>query len=565
MARPAPVSRDPQADSSQPVIWTLSVSRLSDLFRDIAREFDDRATIEAIHLGYDDAVRHIRERLQNERCDAIIAAGSNGAYLKSRLPIPVFIAKASGFDIMQALARARKISSDLNTDIGLIVYQDAIPELLEFQRTFDLRIVQRTYVTEEDARAQIDEMKAAGIKAIAGAGLISDLAEEAGLTGIFIYSAATIRQVFNDALELAQLTHQENARGPHATIYSGHQARHRLEDLRGTSAAMQSVRHSIALYARSPATVLIHGETGSGKELAAQAIHRESARGLSLHARADRPFVAVNCGALAESLLESELFGYEDGAFTGSRRGGRAGLFEAAHRGTLFLDEIGEMPLTLQTRLLRVLEERAVVRVGSSRPIVVDVRIISATHCDLEQRVAEGRFRADLFYRLAVLRLRLPPLRERPDDLAQLAQWCLKHALAALDVRPHANLHAEIETCVPLLAAYGWPGNVRELRNMMERLALYLADVPLQALTPAFLKSIAPELAAVLPRLAAPHAATEIQDAEVDTDDGGQVAETLQQVLLRYGGNRVAAAEHLGISRTTLWRRLQQEQTSGIE
>jgi len=183
----------------------------------------------------------------------------------------------------------------------------------------------------------------------------------------------------------------------------------------------------VVLYARSPATVLIQGETGTGKELVAQAIHRENPR----MAAGNRPFVAVNCGAIAESLLESELFGYEEGAFTGSRRGGHAGLFEAAHRGTLFLDEIGEMPLTLQTRLLRVLEEREIVRVGGTRPIPVDVRIISATHCDLEQRIRAGRFRADLFYRLAVLRLMLPPLRERSDDLIPLAVWCLKNALAA--------------------------------------------------------------------------------------------------------------------------------------
>lgn len=542
MARPSSASRDQHQD--QPIIWTVSVSRLSDLFRDITREFDDQATIEAIPLGFDDAVRHIRDRLQNERCDAVIAAGSNGAYLKSRLPLPVIIASASGFDVMQALARARKISSD----IGLISYQETMPALTEFQTTFGLDIVQRTYVTEEDARAQIHEMKAAGIKAIVGAGLITDLAEEAGVTGIFIYSAASIRQAFNDAMELARLTRLESGRGRHAPAGDSLRARHRLQDLRGESAVMQNVRQSISLFARSPATVLIHGETGSGKELAAQAIHREYARGPGIHVKAERPFVAVNCGALAESLLESELFGYEDGAFTGSRRGGRAGLFEAAHRGTLFLDEIGEMPLPLQTRLLRVLEERAVVRVGSSRPIAVDVRIVSATHCDLEARVADGRFRADLFYRLAVLRLHLPPLRERPDDLAALAQWCLKNALAALDVRPHADLHAEIQACVPLLTAYRWPGNVRELRNLMERLALFLAAVPLQALTPAFLKSIAPELASATASAGASSAST----------DQPAAAESLQQVLQRFDGNREAAADYLGISRTTLWRKLRQ-------
>ena len=150
------------------------------------------------------------------------------------------------------------------------------------------------------------------------------------------------------------------------------------------------------------------------------------------------------------------------------------------------------MPLALQTRLLRVLEEREVVRVGGSRPIAIQVRIISATHCDLEQRVREGRFRADLFYRLAVLRLALPPLRARPQDVLPLAEWSLKNALASLGARPHPNLHAEINACAPLLRGHAWPGNVRELRNLTERLALFLAAEPLQALTPAFVLGVAP-------------------------------------------------------------------------
>ncbi|AKZ63837.1 propionate catabolism operon regulatory protein PrpR [Herbaspirillum hiltneri N3] len=542
MKRHSPQHRD-QGD--KPVIWTVSVSRLFELFRDITLEFDDQAEIEPIPLGFEDAVRHIRERLATERCDAVIAAGSNGAYLKSRLSVPVIIAKASGFDVMQALARARKITPD----IGLITYQETMPALSEFQSTFGLNIAQRTYATEEDARSQISELKAAGIKAIVGAGLITDLAEEAGLAGIFVYSAASIRQAFDDALELARLTQLESTRGRSFPVADTLRAKHHINDLRGDSAAMESVRQSVTLFAKSPATVLIQGETGTGKELAAQAIHRAHPQ-MQGKVQAHHPFVAVNCGALAESLLESELFGYEEGAFTGSRRGGHAGLFEAAHRGTLLLDEIGEMPLPLQTRLLRVLEEREVVRVGGTRPIPVNVRIISATHCDLDARVREGRFRADLFYRLSVLRMTLPPLRERPDDLAPLAEWCLKNALAAMDIRPHANLHAEILRCAPLLARYRWPGNVRELRNMMERLALFLAAEPLQALTPNLIARIAPEIlrdnvstttAPLAPTLSAGHAGSE---------------ESLQDVLARFNGNRAAAASYLGISRTTLWRRL---------
>ena len=531
--------RVPAEITDKPVIWTVSVSRLSDLFRDITLEYDHLASIEPINLGFDDAARHIRERMATDRCDVVIAAGSNAAYLKGRVSVPVVIAKASGFDVMQALARARRVSDR----IGVITYQEQLPQLAEFGATFGVPIAQRTYVTEEDARAQINDLKAAGIKAIVGAGLITDLAEEAGLTGVFVYSATSIRQAFDDALEMARLTQLESNRGARTVVADTLRAKHGLNDLRGESAAMEKLRQSVVLYARSPATVLIQGETGTGKELVAQAIHREGPRSLG----ANRPFVAVNCGAIAESLLESELFGHEEGAFTGARRGGHAGLFEAAHRGTLFLDEIGEMPLPLQTRLLRVLEEREVVRVGGTRPVAVNVRVISATHCDLEARVREGRFRADLFYRLAVLRMALPPLRERRTDISVLAEWSLKNALAALGARPHPNLHAELAACAPLLERHDWPGNVRELRNLAERLALFLASEPLQALTPAFMLSVAPELAGSSPE---PGASITAAGAPPPS------AETVDDVLARFGGRRDEAAQYLGISRTTLWRKL---------
>ena len=535
MALPASHHRD----GDPPVIWTVSISRLSELFRDITVEFDGQAIIEPINLGFEDAVRHIRERLETERCDAVIAAGSNGAYLKARLSVPVIVAKATGFDYLRALTRARRISPR----IGVVTYQETLAELAEFQATFGLEIMQRTYSTQEDARIQINEMKAAGVQVIVGAGSVTDLTEEAGLTGVFVYSAASIRQAFVDALELARFTQLQATRHRAHPMSGQLRARHSLNDLRGESAAMQSLREAIVLYAKSPATVLITGETGTGKELVAQAIHRES----MIAQRVTRPFVAVNCGAIAESLLESELFGYEEGAFTGSRRGGHAGLFEAANGGTLFLDEIGEMPLALQTRLLRVLEEREVVRVGGTRPIPVSVRIISATHCDLERQVAEGLFRADLFYRLSVLRLSLPALRERPEDIAPLALWFLNNALADLRARPGSNLHAEIDACAHLLQTYAWPGNVRELRNLMQRAALHLAATPLQAFGPAFLLKVAPELAA-----------TKRGDAAIDALPEQQPAsgEDLQALLVRYQGNRNAVARHLGISRTTLWRRL---------
>jgi propionate catabolism operon transcriptional regulator len=533
-----PVLADP---ADRPVFWTVSISRLFDLFRDITLEFDDHATIEPINLGFEDAVKHIRARLQTERCDAVIAAGSNAAYLKGRLPVPVVIAKASGADLMQALAKARRQTPH----VGVITYQEALPELADFQAAFGLSIMQRTYDTVEDARERVADMKREGMRAIVGAGLITDLAEEAGLAGVFVYSAASIRLAFEDALELARLSRLEGAGRRPSMPSTGKRRQHRVQDLRGDSPAMHAVRQSILLYARSPATVLIEGETGTGKELAAQALHQQGPR-------ARQPFIAINCGAVAESLLESELFGYEDGSFTGARRGGRAGLFEAAQHGTLFLDEIGEMPLLLQTRLLRVLEEREVMRVGGTRPIPVDVRIISATHCNLEQRMAEGSFRRDLFYRLAVLRLPLPPLRERAGDCGALALWCLTNALAALGVRAPANLEAEVRSCDALLQAYAWPGNVRQLRNVMERAALFLAAEPLQACTPGFLQMLAPELA---PQESAGVLQEEPAPARLAAMEAS-AAPDLPQVLACHGGNRAAAARELGISRTTLWRRM---------
>lgn len=541
MVRPTPPARD---RGNSPVFWAVASSRLLDMFRDITLEFDDRAEIALIPLGFDEAVAHIRERLQTERCDAVISAGSNGTYLKSRLSIPVVLAKASGFDVMQALARARKIT----TKIGMISYQEAPPELIEFQQTYDLPIMQRSYVTVEDARAQISEMRSAGIQAVVGAGLITDLAVEAGMTGVFVYSAGSIRQAFDDAFDIARATRFDAPRGRAYAVSDNPKAKYALSALRGDSSHMHALRSMITVYAKSPAPVLIEGETGTGKELVAQAIHRESVRGVG----GDRPFVAVNCGAIAESLLESELFGYEEGAFTGSRRGGHAGLFEAAHRGTLFLDEIGEMPLPLQTRLLRVLEEKEVVRVGGTRPIAIDVRIISATHCQCDALVKQGRFRADLYYRLSTLRMNLPALRERPEDIVPLAEWFLKNALAEIGSQASANMHAELLACAPLLQAWHWPGNVRELRNLMQRVALFLAVEPLQALTPAFLIKIAPELSNT-PSTQAP--TEEVTKAAV-YQDFAVTDQTITQVLARFQGNRAAAADYLGISRTTLWRRL---------
>jgi DNA-binding NtrC family response regulator len=300
------------------------------------------------------------------------------------------------------------------------------------------------------------------------------------------------------------------------------------DGLVGRSAAMLTVYKQIALASGAQGPVLITGETGTGKELAARAIHRHGPRSA-------RPFVAVNCGAFAEGLLESELFGHVRGAFTGAV-GDKRGVFEQAHGGTLFLDEVGEMSPAVQVRLLRALEAGDVRPVGGSRALKVDVRAIAATHRDLERAVAEGTFRQDLYYRLNVFRIALPPLRERRDDIALIAAHVLR-GLADQADRP-ARLTPE---ALAVLTSYAWPGNVRELENTLERLAATApGGVIDEADLPAELREQAPALEA--PLFAGLPTLEEMEKRY------------LRHVLAAVGGNRSRAAEALGIDRRTLYR-----------
>jgi propionate catabolism operon transcriptional regulator len=518
-------------DAARPVIWTVSVSRLSRLLHDVTPEFDTRARIENIHLGFEEAVTALRNRLQRERCDVLIAAGSNGAYLKNRIDRPVVLVRPDGFDLMLALAQAHRVSAR----IGVLTHQTEVLAFTEFQQAFELDIVHGAFVTAEDARRHVREFVAKGCKAIVGTGLAADLAEQAGVAGILLYSADTIRQAFENALEIAQAVDSAEAPTPRGSRSSG--GRYALSDLIGDSEVMQVLRRDIASFAATDRTVLVSGDTGTGKELVAQSLHAGSRRRKG-------PFVAVNCGAIAESLLESELFSYEEGALTGSRRGGRTGLMETAHGGTLFLDEIGEMPLALQTRLLRALEEREVLRVGASKPVPIDVRVIAATHGDLEAMTAEGRFRRDLYYRLNVLRLHLPALHERGADIAQLARHFLREALRGREAEWS-------EPALRALRAHKWPGNVRELRNLVERVAVF-AEGGSGPIDLALLRRCAPELfgseRTVVVAPSAPVAASRARHGgPADRDE-------LARVLERAGGDRRLAAQILGVSRTTLWR-----------
>jgi DNA-binding NtrC family response regulator len=240
-------------------------------------------------------------------------------------------------------------------------------------------------------------------------------------------------------------------------------------EIYGESPAIHEVRQRIARVAPTHATVLITGETGTGKEVVARAIHRNSPR-------APKPFVAVNCAAFTETLLESELFGHEKGAFTGADRQ-RQGLFEAAHEGTLFLDEAGEMSLAAQAKLLRVLTDGQVLRVGSTRPRRVDVRVLVATHRNLEQRVKEGQFREDLFYRLAVVPIHLPPLRDRREDIAGLSDVFCSQVATELKMSRRRLSGDALEK----LQQYRFPGNLRELKNLIERAYILSSNQEIEA------------------------------------------------------------------------------------
>lgn len=302
----------------------------------------------------------------------------------------------------------------------------------------------------------------------------------------------------------------------------------------GASRPMQELFVMLRRIAASPLPALITGETGSGKEVVARAIHALSGRG---------PFVAVNCAALPEQLLESELFGHERGAFTGADRE-KAGLFEAAHGGVLFLDEVGEMPRPLQPKLLRALEEGEVRRVGSSKPRSVDVRIVAATNRDLEEAVASGDFREDLYWRLDVVSLAVPPLRDRPADIPLLAEHFLEQARR----RGGEGLAERIAPgAMALMTAYPWPGNVRELRNAVESAAT-LCDGP------------AVEASDLPARVR--DAATATGLVQGAASEGLPLREVerryIMEVLHRTGGNRSRAAEILGLDRKTLYRKLQE-------
>ena len=658
-------------DAAQLHIVTVGRHRIGRVLERVSEGMSHQARFAHISASFDTAVDAVLALHARTPIDALVVAGASGAWIRERVDIPVAMIEVRGFDLLGALARAREMSPQ----VGLVTFDGPSDLLAQFDAQFGVGIAQFSYHGPEDAPGCVLAMQAAGIGAVVAPGLVADLAEDAGIASVLIYSDAAVLQALNEALLLARHRLAERARhqrletilgqlqdgvvavdcdqriqalnptmaallGTSAqqlhgralgtvapqldmagtlvqresseevvqlamrtqvvrrapivengvltgallvcrdpqTIQSadrhlranqrqrGSGVRWRIDDYVGDSPAVVRLRALARQCAGSDATVLIMGESGTGKELVAQGIHRASRR-------AAQPFLAVNCAALGESLLESELFGYEEGAFTGARRGGKTGLVEAAHTGTLFLDEIGDMPLALQSRLLRVLQEREVLRVGSTAPVPVDVRVIAATHADLGAQVDKGLFRRDLSYRLAGLRLATPALRERTaSDVAQLAQALLQRRMKSLaahtPVEAHVKAVASAEQLLAIVlqraATYTWPGNVRELENWVERLLAcqgYVCNAQ-GAADVARLQEVFPECAERLHPLAnRPQAlavTTAVAHPPMPLKDTRHRAEQqrVREVLDAVHGDQRQACEILGISRATLWRRM---------
>ena len=635
---------------------------LRGLLEEAAPAYSGVAEVAVLDRIYEDAVKAIASRRRSAGVDAVVSAGSNGQYLRDHLDLPVVLVKPDGFDVLQILGRAAQRSRR----IALVMYGSVPAELQRFNERFSLQLEIRSYITEAEAEACVEDLAAKGIDTVVAPGLVVDLARTRGMEGMLLYSQGAVREAINSAIDIATVARQESARREKlntilaqlrdgviavdpdeivvtvnpamesflgmpasqllgqrlslvsselslaATLRTGSSeleqvqqlngrtavvtrlpiieqgrqtgavlvcqdpvaiqrldrnlrarsrpvvshARYGLANLVGESDALRAVRKRAQRCARSAATVLIVGESGTGKELLAQGIHNASSR-------QSQPFVAINCAAFPEALLESELFGYVEGAFTGSSRGGKTGLFEAAHTGTIFLDEIGEMPLSLQTRLLRVLQEREVLRIGATVPTPVDLRIIAATHRDLAQQVSAGLFRQDLYYRLNILVVHLPALRERHGDLLLLARHLADKIARRLGDRRLAD-ETLVQAIVSAGQDYPWPGNIRELENLIERVLVFRDPTSASApLSMEELREIAPELFTQGKEPGAAEAAMVPEIRSAMESEKTAERERLLAALRESGGNRDVAATRLGISRTTLWRRMRRYGVSG--
>lgn len=495
------------------------------------------------------------DQLDLSSVDALIGGGTSMAYAQQRHPITQVVhsgecALREAFRSAKKIALARRTEQNRTKEMQTVI--NAIREGIISIR-HDRRIQYVNGIAETILQQSNKDLQDAPIEALfahqgqlasilptideclAGGQQVLDHLVQLNNAFWFSFSFFPVqndRQVFELVITIQDVTQVQNTESKirSEVIRNKFSARYHFDDLLGESDSMRTARQMAKDFAAVDANILLTGESGTGKELFAQSIHNASAR-------ASAPFVAVNCAALPMSLLESELFGYTDGAFTGARRKGKPGLFEMAHRGTIFLDEISEMPLYAQSRLLRVLQERQVMRLGDEHYIPIDVRVIVATNKPLAALVQKGKFRQDLFFRLKILTLKIPSLRDRRGDIPFLARHFLAHYSLKYKTPHHWSKDAE-----SFLDAQHWPGNVRELRYFVERLCIIVHA-----------KEITRELL--------------LQYWDEDTEESipltpSSEKDQIQKALEEARGNISKTARILGIDRGTLYRRIHRYQIS---
>ena len=503
-------------------ILLVGYRKFSELVMAVMPEYEVQADIQLVESVASGSVDY-HALIREHRPDVVASAGANAVYLQKTLKLPVITQPVTETDLVDAVARANRIGRRL----AVFTYAGQSENLERLFKSLRIMIngslLCEQYSTTDEAAEKLLALSANNeVDVVVGPSYICHLAERKGIDTVLLYSKQSVRCMLEEALSKARSTSREGHSDPRPFITQSPQ--------------MSRIAELARIYARGRAPVLLQGESGTGKEHIAREIHQSSDY-------CQGALVSVNCGSIPAELFESELFGYVDGAFTSSRRGGRVGLVEQANGGILFLDEVGEMPLAHQVKLLRVLQERRVRPVGSNREIDLDFKLIAATNADLSGAVECGEFRDDLYYRLNVFNLSVPTLRDRPEDISAIAQ----HYLAAYGVEYGTSV--DCAALYSLLESdfhqYRWPGNVRELQNFCERLVVNLvggAGIEKQTVVE------------VLPELYADEN-PQYQGLSVLKQ---QEHRAIEEAMLRHGGDKSVVSRQLGISATTLWRRLRE-------
>ncbi len=509
-------------------VLVVGYRKFSELINALLPEFADEADV-AIVESVASEQRDYTDLVKRHAADVVVSAGSNAAYLKATLKVPVVAQPVSDTDVIEAMAKARKIASRVHIFTYASEPEPSARLLESLPELMGITVYTHTYTTTDGAaESLLLALAEEAPEVIVGPSYICRIAEKRGCPAILMYSRCSARLMLRRAIDTARAA-QASAPAQVVDPEAG------LLVIR--SAQMEQVATLARTYARGRAAVLLEGESGTGKEHIAREIHRQSEF-------ASGPLVAVNCGSIPNELFESELFGYVEGAFTSSRRGGRVGLIERANGGVLFLDEVGEMPLQQQVKLLRALQERRIRPVGSNREIEINFKVVAATNRDLRAAVARSEFRDDLYFRLNVFTLKLPPLRDRREDIIPIAHHYLveyaRHYGVSLGVDDLSD------RVIDLLRRYDWPGNVRELQNFIERLVVNSFDRSLRDLGARALREILPELFA--------HSGGRGDHGSLKKQEENAILDAMS----RFDGNRQQVAAALGVSPTTLWRRLRQ-------